>query len=168
MEIKKIPDNITQFIKKYRYAALILIIGLVLMAIPQKTSSKQAQEVLPITVVSEAAISDQLAEILSQISGAGKVQVMLTVAKGEETIYQTNNDCVTSNDSNNTQMDTVTVTDKDRNESGLIKQRIPASYMGAIVVCQGADNSTVRLAIVEAVANITGLGTDRISVLKMK
>ena len=40
--------------------------------------------------------------------------------------------------------------------------------MGAIVVCQGGDNATVRLAIIEAVSNVTGLGADKISVLKMK
>jgi stage III sporulation protein AG len=41
-------------------------------------------------------------------------------------------------------------------------------YLGAIVVCQGADRSDVRLAIVEAVSALTGLGADKISVLKMK
>lgn len=168
MEMKKIPDNISRFIKKYRYAALVLAIGLILMAIPKNTKTNQPDDAAQIISVSEATISDQLADILSQINGAGKVQVMLTVAKGEETIYQTNSDCILSNDSNNTQADTVTVTDSERNENGLIRQIIPASYMGAIVVCQGADNHSVKLAIVEAVANITGLGADRISVLKMK
>jgi hypothetical protein len=40
--------------------------------------------------------------------------------------------------------------------------------MGAIVVCQGADSPSVKLAITQAVAKITGLGTDEICVLKMK
>lgn len=35
------------------------------------------------------------------------------------------------------------------------------------MVCQGADNAAVRLAIVEAVSKVTGLGANRISVLKM-
>ena len=53
-------------------------------------------------------------------------------------------------------------------ESGLIRQINPPAYLGAIVVCQGADNNTVRLAIVEAVSRATGLGADKISVLKMR
>jgi stage III sporulation protein AG len=36
------------------------------------------------------------------------------------------------------------------------------------VICQGAADPAVRLAVVEAVADATGLGADRISVLKMK
>jgi stage III sporulation protein AG len=40
--------------------------------------------------------------------------------------------------------------------------------MGAIVVCQGGDQPTVRLAILDAVSKVTGLGADKISILKMK
>ena len=67
-----------------------------------------------------------------------------------------------------TKTDTVTVTDAQRNESGLIRQVNPPVYKGAVIVCQGADNAAVRLAIVDAVGKATGLGADKISVLKMK
>ena len=50
----------------------------------------------------------------------------------------------------------------------MITQVIPASYMGAIVVCQGGDRPSVKLAIVKAVSDVTGLTSDKISVLKMK
>jgi len=40
--------------------------------------------------------------------------------------------------------------------------------MGAVIVCQGADDPQVRLSIVDAVSKVTGLGSDKISVLKMK
>ena len=49
-----------------------------------------------------------------------------------------------------------------------MRQENPAQYLGVIVVCEGADSPAVRLAIVEAVSDVTGLGADRISVLKMK
>lgn len=41
-------------------------------------------------------------------------------------------------------------------------------FTGAIVLCQGADHPEVRLKIVEAVAAFTGLGSNRIMVMKMK
>lgn len=168
MELKKIPDNITGFLKKYRYVVLILVIGLILMAIPGKTVSSQ-QNKEPIEAAEAAkSVSEELSEILSQISGAGKVRVMLTVASGAKTIYQTNDDHSTASDTASTKVTTVTVTDADRNETGLVTQVIPEKYLGAIIICQGADSSSVRLAIVEAVADVTGLGTDRICVLKMK
>ena len=64
-------------------------------------------------------------------------------------------------------INTVIVSGNDRTESGLVRQINPPVYMGAIVVCQGADDPTVQLAIIDAVSKITGLGTHRISVLKM-
>jgi len=39
---------------------------------------------------------------------------------------------------------------------------------GCVVVCQGADSPGVRLDVTAAVAAYTGLGSDKISVFKMK
>lgn len=41
-------------------------------------------------------------------------------------------------------------------------------YTGAVIVCTGASEASVRLRIVEAVSAFTGLGSDRIIVQKMK
>ena len=96
------------------------------------------------------------------------MQVLLTTERGEETIYQTDSHTSVGGDNNSAQVETVIISGSERNQSGLIKQINPPTYMGAIVVCQGADSPIVRLAIVEAVSKVTGLGADRISVLKMK
>ena len=93
---------------------------------------------------------------------------MLTESMGEEIHYQTDEDQTVSADSDSCRSDTVIVTGEDRGQSGLIRKVNPPTYRGAIVVCQGADRAAVRLAIVEAVSAVTGLGADRISVLKMK
>ena len=67
-----------------------------------------------------------------------------------------------------TKKDTVIVTDGDRAQNGLVQQLLPPTYLGAIIVCEGGDRAEVRLAIAKAVSRYTGLGIDRISVLKMK
>ena len=59
------------------------------------------------------------------------------------------------------------ITDYNRNESALVERVDPPQYLGAIVICQGADSAAVRLAVVEAVSKYTGLGADQIAVLKM-
>ena len=156
--------------KKYRYVALVLVIGLVLMTLP--TSSDREEDAAPKTtperIQEEVSVNEALAQILSRIEGAGNVQVLLTVASGEETVYQTDDNISVSEDTSTTKIDTVTVTDADRNQTGLVKQINPPTYQGAIIVCQGADSAVVRLAIVDAVSKVTGLSSDRISVLKMK
>ncbi len=106
--------------------------------------------------------------ILSKVTGAGEVEVLLTVSAGEETIYQTDCQTDSSGDSENRHCDTVMITDANRNETGLVRQIFPATYQGAIIVCRGADSPAVRFAIVEAVSKLTGLSSNQISVLKMK
>ena len=164
-----ISDRIKGYILKYKYAAAILLIGLIFMVIPGKKSvSQTTAEDNRIATQQTKPASEELAEILSQIQGAGKVRVMLSVNCGEETIYQSDDQTVSETGRYSSNIKTVIVTDSQRNQTGLVKQVNPPEYLGAIILCQGADNASVRLNIMDAVSKITGLGADRISVLKMK
>ena len=148
------------WIGKYKYFLLVLLLGVGLMLIPERT--KTDVEEVPVTNPSvQENLSGELEEILSRIEGAGQVKVMLTIKTGEQTIYQS--------DGNRTDKeDTVIITDENRAQSGLVQQVIPPSYRGAIVLCHGADRPAVCLAITEAVSKVTGLDSSQISVLKLK
>lgn len=152
------------FWQKYKFAVLILAVGIALMLIPgggEKDLSKQ-----DITQEKQSPSMEQrLEEILSEIQGAGKVAVMLSLSSGEEILYQKDEDV---NSDGSFKYETVIITDSDRNQQAVVQQVIPERYQGVIVVCQGAEKASVRLSIIEAVAKVTGLGTDHISVLKMK
>ena len=169
MDIKNTLAKILDLIKKYRYAVFVLLIGLVLMTIPDlKTQTEETVYDAKEEPAIETSLDDKLSKILSQVDGAGRVQVILTIAAGEEVVYQTDNNETNTADSSAKSTETITITDANRNQNGLIRQVNPALYQGAIIVCEGADNATVHLAIVDAVSKITGLGANRISVLKMK
>lgn len=167
MDIKVFGDKLKEFFNKFKYALIILIVGIVLLLLPEKE-----QQEIPNTTAETSETQniqlDALTKILQSVDGAGDVQVLLSTSMGEETIYQTNQDTSTSADGNTAKFETVIVTDSQRNEAGLVTQVNPPVYLGAIVVCQGADSPTVRLALTQAVAKITGLGTDNICILKMK
>ena len=66
------------------------------------------------------------------------------------------------------QSDTIIISDSDRNETGLLRKVIYPKFSGAIVVCDGGDDANIKLLIVDAVSKMTGLGADKIAVLKMK
>lgn len=170
MDWIELRQKAMEWIKKYRYALLVLLAGLFLMMLPDgKTDQEEA--IPPQTEITEEApkdLQDSLAEILSQIEGAGKVQVLLTQATGEQTVYQTDEDMSAEENTSDIRRETVIISGSDRAESGLVQQINPPVYQGAIVLCQGAESAAIRLAIVEAVANATGLSSDKISVLKMK
>ena len=154
-------EGIVERLKQYRYGILILLVGIGLMLLPAGHSDIDdlvvPKEVLP-------SLSDSLEQILSQIEGVGRVKVMLTQAEGEITVYQEDID----HSGDTLREDTVLISGDTRQEMGLVRQIIPPKYQGAVIVCQGGDRPAVRLAIVEAVAAVTGLTSDRITVLKMK
>ena len=147
-------ERLKSILMKYRYVLLVALAGLALMLLP---AGSEEAEPAP-TVAEEISLESRLESILSRIDGAGEAKVLLTEDRGGEVFYQTEGE----------DGKTVLISGADRSESGLVRTTQPPSYRGAVVVCRGADSAAVRLAVVEAVANATGLGTDRITVLKMK
>ena len=168
MDIGTIKKKIARGIGKYKYSILVLLIGFVLMLTPEISGEKTAAKLTDYDLVNEPTLEQRLSAVLSNMSGAGDVEVILTKSAGEEVIYQINQDSNIADSNEQTKSSTVTITDSDRNQSGLVRQVNPARYQGAIILCQGADDPVVCLAIVDAVSKATGLGANKISVLKMK
>lgn len=168
MDIASFGNKIKLWIVRYRYPILVIVIGLLLLSIPSKSKDSTMQTVSHSQKQTVPDIAEQLSEILQQIQGVGKVRVMLTVSKGEKTEYQQNEDMTNSESDTSIRKETVIIRDANDQEMALIIQVIPPEYLGAIVVCEGADNANVKLAVVEAVSKVTGLRSDHISVLKMK
>ena len=153
-----------ELVRKYRYVLLVVLAGLLLMALPDGKNAKADPEPAAAETESRQDLQTDLEEILSQIQGAGRVRVLLTQREGEQTVYQTDEDSASSG----VRSDTVLLNGADRSQTGLVQQVNPPTYLGAVIVCQGADSASVRLAIVAAVGSVTGLSTDKITVLKMK
>ena len=151
-------------LKEYKYAAIILAIGLIFMILPGKKTTSTPTIQQEKEVVTSEPLQDLLSAILSSMDGAGKVKVLLTQSEGERTIYQTD----LQEGENNIEESTVIISGAGKEQIGLVKQTLAPKYLGAIILCQGADKASVRLAIVEAVSSATGLSTDKIAVLKMK
>lgn len=153
-------QRINAIFGKYKYPILVLLVGLALLALPKGEPPEQVQ--LPAETVA-VDLERRLEALLSQIAGAGQVRVLLTEDTGRETVYQTD----TQTDADSLREDTVIVEDSARMETGLVRRTLEPRYRGAVILCQGADAPGVKLAIVEAVRCVTGLGADRISVQKL-
>lgn len=165
MDLSKLKQKIPFNIGKYKYIFLVLAVGLVFILLPtgsdKKAATVNAVQTDEISYISQA----ELAAILSRIKGAGRVEVMLSLESSPEIDYQTDQD---GGNSTAGRSATVTVTDSERNETGLVSKTDAPVYRGAIVVCDGADIPSVQLSVINAVSNITGLRTNQISVLKME
>ena len=168
MDRSALTKKVEDIFSRHKYTILVVVIGLVCMLIPSQQTKETGSESVSISTEPAASMENRLEDVLSNVSGAGKVRILLTEASGEEILYQTDTDTKQDGVNMSVKVTTVIVTDVQRAENGLIKQVNPPIYRGAIILCQGADNLSVRLAIVDAVSNATGLGADKISVLKMK
>ena len=67
-----------------------------------------------------------------------------------------------------TDVETVLVSKGSGTELPVVVQTIGPTYQGALIVCEGADSAQVQLNMVNAVSSLTGLGADKITVMKMK
>lgn len=165
-----LKKNCVAYIGKYRYVIAILLIGLILLCLPtgkrSDPSTSPAESIVDSNDFRD--LEDDLAVLLSKVSGAGKVEVLLTQSRSSRTIYQTDESINSGQMNRDERIETVLVVNSDRSETGLIREVTSPIYQGAVILCQGAENAGVRLALVEAVCDATGLSSDKISVLKMK
>lgn len=166
MDWLKDRNRLLELVEKYKYVLLVIVIGIILMILPteKRVASEHPDSEIPVT---NEPMDEQLERILTQIRGVGKVQVMLTEQTGRETIYQVDEDRTEGSDNMKVKKETVIVSGGGT-QSGLVQTVTPATYLGAIIVCQGAGSPAVRLAVANAVSAVTGISMDRISVLEMK
>lgn len=164
MDAIKAVTTAADFLKKNRFLLLMIAAGMILLSLPAEKALPQSAPVQSTPAQEAATVEERLAAILSKLDGAGKTAVLLTEAKGEQILYQTND----SASGTEMRTDTVLVTGSDRAETGLVRQRMSPVWQGAVILCQGADRPEIRLRIVEAVMSATGLTSDKITVLKMK
>lgn len=166
MDWIELKGRLSGLVSKYKFVLLILCVGILLMTFPNPEKKEISAAAQP-EPIAENDLSNELEEILAQIQGVGKVRVMLTESSGSETIYQMDEDRTQSDGSESIRLETVLVS-SGNDDQGLVKTVTPPVYLGAIIVCQGGGDPAVRLAVVQAVSSVTGIGADRISVLKMK
>ncbi len=146
---------------QYRYALLVLLLGAVLLMLPEQTHEETPEAV---EVAEVDTLEEKLEQVLRQVEGAGAVEVILTIRQGEETVYQTDLSQTAEGDSD---ANTV-LADRGSTEAPIAVTVFSPIYQGALVVAEGGDRASVRLDIMQAVASLTGLGTDKITVIKMK
>lgn len=165
MEATARMQRINALLGKYKYPILVALVGLGLMLLPSEQEPTEPAE--PPRAV-EHSLEEKLETLLGRIEGAGQVSVLLTEKEGSQTLYQTDSQTDADDSGSRRTDDTVLIEDENRTESGLVRQTLGPVYRGAVILCQGADDPSVKLAVVEAVRCVTGLGADQISVQKMK
>ncbi len=160
-------QQLWKLLDKYKYVLIVLAAGLALLLWP--TGEREQLEAPSSSAGAEdfdlAALEEKLSQTLSQVEGAGKVTVILTVKSGMEQVPLTDRSTAVSERENSVEEKTVVINTGSGQEAVVRVQRSPV-FQGAVVVSQGGDRADVRLLLTQAVAALTGLGADRITVCK--
>lgn len=122
-------------------------------------------------------LEDELEKILSLVSGAGQVKVMVTLESGRENIYAWQEKTTNDEKSDYTGSDSVTCRQTYENEivmintgsdkTALIEKTMEPVVQGVVVVCSGADDIKVTSDITNAVSVALNVTSNRICVIKM-
>lgn len=159
---------------KYKAVLLVIAAGMLCLLWPsggggdkeidftEKTSSEDRE------LQQLEAIQTEMEEILGHIRGVGQLQLMLTVDRGREQVLAGDTTLSYSGPTaapEDYSRSSETVVLSGDGSSVVVTQEVWPKFRGALVVCEGAEDPAVQLEVIEAVSALTGLGTDKISVV---
>ncbi len=164
----KLPEaaKVWKLLEQYKYVLLVIAAGLVLLLWP--TGERQAQPDRVDAAQDEfdlKELEEKLSQTLSQVDGAGKVTVTLTMKSGMEQVLASDRTTTVNERGSSVEEETVLRSTGSGEEALLITRKYPV-FQGALVVCEGGDDPAIRLTMTQAVSALTGLGADKITVCK--
>lgn len=167
MKVQWKPEQLWKLLDKYKYVLLVLAAGLALLLWPSGEREEPAPDAggCAVEEFDLEALEEKLSQVLSQVEGAGKVTVALTVRSGTERVPLTDRSTSSRERESQVEEKTVVINTGSGQEAVVRLERAPV-FQGAVVVCPGGDQAEVRLLLTRAVSSLTGLGADRITICK--
>lgn len=156
---------------RYKFVLLVILAGAALLLLPSGAEQKKeasAPEEPQTGRFQVEELERRLEEALSQVDGAGEVKVVLTLKSTARQILAQDGKTAQRGEDLDSSLTTVVVSQGSGTQGPVTIQQLSPQYQGALVVCSGGDDPSVRLHMVEAVSALTGLGADKISVCKGK
>lgn len=166
MKAGEIVSGIGRVVSKYKYALLVALCGVILMVFPFDGRTTHTSKPESEITFELDAVERRLEALLSSSEGVGRVKVMLTLERSEETVYMTEGTRNISEGGSDEKKEVSKVNGND-GEEALVQRTLSPVYRGAIILCDGAENDRVRLRVISAVSSLLGLGSDKIAVLPM-
>ncbi len=138
----------------------------------EKTAKAETVGSDPYLLEYRTALEESLKKTVSSIDGAGICTVMVTLDCTVENIYaqnqNTENGAHEEESSYTGTSDYVIVKSGSSTEQGLLLTVLQPKVRGVAVVCEGGDSFIVKQAITEAVTALFSVGSNQVSVAKMK
>ncbi len=155
---------------KYKYVLLVAAVGVLCLLWPGGDAPAEKEEAAaPVRETELEQMQQEMESILGKIQGVGQVQLMLTLDKGKESVLAEDSSLSYSGDTRapqDYQRSSEPIVLSGDEDGVVIRQEVYPRFRGALVVCEGGGDAAVQLSVIEAVSALTGLGADKISVVK--
>lgn len=156
------------FLKAAAAAGAIMIILILVSDFSEEDKkSRDNAEISEIGFASAEVYADgtekRLREILMEIEGVGKAEVLLTINSTEEYVYAE----TVKNGASQTENGYVII-DKGSEKEALVKKINNPSISGVVIVCEGGDDPKVCEKLYKAVSTALNIPTNKIYVAEMK
>jgi len=166
----KAGGSVWERLGRYKFVALIALVGMICLLWPTGGSEQTVPEEPALSVNDELAdMEREMEEILGRIQGVGEVKLMLTLDRGKESVLAEDSSLSYSGDTrapDDYSRTSEPVILSGEEDAVIVRQEVYPKFRGALVVCSGGGDSVVQLRVIEAVSALTGLGADKISVVK--
>jgi stage III sporulation protein AG len=173
-DISDKTKSVTQMLKKNKFILIALIAGILILLLPWGGSKNNVQTVknLPIPEFSLEDQEKKIEAVLSKISGAGKVTVALSlkndiereIAWDQDISFRSDENGASESDSKST---AVSLQTGSGYQSPITIKYVYPCYQGALVITE-SDSPEVKYQLTRAVSSLTGLTTDKITVVRGK
>lgn len=173
-----IVNDITTFIKKINLnkktgvmliAGFLVIIILFMSELDFETEKEDVNSELSDEEYC-AYLENKVKHFIEKIDGAGKTEVIITLAETTEYIYATDDKDVKKNNSNSddsTIEKDYVIIENDNNDVGLLIKTIEPKVRGVAVSCEGGDDIKVQQQIYSTIEAILNIKTSSISISKL-
>ena len=168
-DIKQTSDKKNSFIskiknnKKFQYALIFICFSLILVLLFSSTifncqGSKQTSSIDEYV----NNLEERLIKTLSQVDGAGKVSVVITVESGMETVLANKTTTTESNNGVIVEESPIIVNGK----TVVVKEMYP-KVTGVLIVAEGANNIAVMRKLQQATISLLDININQIEILSM-
>lgn len=169
--LRAVQEKVVPLAVKYRAVLIVLLAGVLLLVSGGRGTQETAASADATegeTAFDLAAFEQTLCDKLAAVDGVGRVELMLSLEQSGEAVYAVNTRQTTGMDSSQSyESDLTILSDGSYGEKPVTVKNLLPTFRGAVVLCDGADNAQVRLAVTQAVSTVCGIGTDKVTVLKM-
>lgn len=173
-----LKDKLSSFwikLKKIKHVEIYIAVGFAILfgliyfafLVPKNNSLKESQQFDNTTEnISSSSeytsyIENKLESVITSVKGVGNAKVVVTLEKGFEYVYVTEEETKTS--SNGTVINTVSIVMVDGQP--VIKEEVFPVVKGIVVVANGADDVGVRMNILSIIQTVIDVDNSKINII---